>query len=127
MDLRRVSYLTISVGLVGVALVVPVLEVLVDGGLLGSSVLATHGSQTTAGLGRFAVQSLVEGSIARDVLAFESSGSHGEGFGENVGIKRGKEENSTSGEKETPVREKECESAIEGTTVRRRRIKRELK
>lgn len=72
------SYLAISIGLIGVVLVVPVLEVLVDGSLLSCSVLATHGSETTTSLGRLAMQSLVEGGIARDILALKSSRGHGE-------------------------------------------------
>lgn len=74
----RWSHLAISIGLLGVALVVPVLEVLVDGSLLRSGVFPTHGRQTTTSLGGLAVQGLVESSIARDILALKSSGSHGE-------------------------------------------------
>jgi hypothetical protein len=38
------------------------------------------------------VHSLVEGSIAHNVLAFQSSGSHCEELGVAVGIKRGESE-----------------------------------
>ena len=57
-------------------LVVPVLEVLVDSGLLAVCALAQHGSETTSLLGRRAVHDLVEGSIARVVFLFKRVRSH---------------------------------------------------
>lgn len=80
------SHLAISIGLIGVVLVVPVLEVLVDGSLLGRSGLATHSSETTTSLGRLSVQSLVEGGIARDILALKGSRSHGVEWVEERGV-----------------------------------------
>ena len=74
------SHLTVGISLVSVVLVVPVLEVLVNGGLLGGAVLATHGTQTTANIGGLSVKSLVEGGVTRLILTFQSSRGHCEGI-----------------------------------------------
>lgn len=59
------------------SLVVPVLEVLIYSSLLSSGILSAHSGETTIGLGRLAVEDLVEGSIACDILMFQTRGSHG--------------------------------------------------
>jgi hypothetical protein len=52
-------------------LTVKVLEVLVDGGLLGIVALGEHGGHATAGLGRLSVEGLVELGITSLVLALQ--------------------------------------------------------
>lgn len=68
-------------GLCGLVLgfLVPMLKVLVDGGLLGGSVLAHHGAETSLSGGGILVHCLVEGGIARVILGLEFCGSHCEG------------------------------------------------
>lgn len=69
-----VSYSALLSSLVLSGLVVPVLEVLVDSGLLGRTALSEHGSDTTSSLSRGAVHGLVEVGIALVVLALEVGG-----------------------------------------------------
>lgn len=66
------TYSTLLGSLVLGRLVVPVLEVLVNSSLLGIMALGEHGGNTTASLGRLAVQGLVEGGIAGVILALEA-------------------------------------------------------
>lgn len=66
-----VAYLARLLGLVCRRLVVPMLEVLIDGSLLGSPVLLKHGSHSTASLCRLAVHGLVELGIANMVFLFK--------------------------------------------------------
>ena len=58
------------------ALVVPVLEVLVDGSLLCIGILVSHGSEATLSLSGLAMEDAVEFRIARMVLLFKGRGSH---------------------------------------------------
>lgn len=81
---------TYSAGLLGLllgTLVVPVLEVLVDSGLLGVVALGEHGGEATSRIGRLAVHGLVEGGIAVVVLALEvGHGGRGDHFAVIVGV-----------------------------------------
>jgi hypothetical protein len=70
------AYLACLLGLIARGLVVPMLEVLVYSGLLGSLVFLQHGSHATASLCRLAVHGLVELGIASMVFLFECNGSH---------------------------------------------------
>lgn len=81
--LLHVTYRTLLSSLVLGGLVVPVLEILVDGSLLRIVALGEHGGNATAGLGGLAMQGLVEGGVASFVLALESrtGGDHVEGLG----------------------------------------------
>lgn len=68
------SYSSLLRSLVLSALVIPVLEVLVDSSLLSRTALSEHGSNTSSGLGRGAVHGLVEVGIALVILALEVGG-----------------------------------------------------
>lgn len=61
---REVTHLTISIGLVLCLLAIEVLEVGIDGSLLGLGVLEKDGSYAVGLGGRLAVHGLVEGGIA---------------------------------------------------------------
>lgn len=79
----RCTYRAFLRSLVFSGLVVPVLEVLVDSGLLRIVALGEHGGNATTSLGGFTMQGLVEGGIASLVLALEArtGGNHVEGLG----------------------------------------------
>lgn len=70
----RVAYCALLGSFVLCSLVVPVLEVLIDGSLLRITAFAEHGGKTTGGLSTRTVQCLVELSIASVVLALEVRG-----------------------------------------------------
>jgi hypothetical protein len=81
--LSSCTYRTLLSSLILGRLVVPVLEVLVDGSLLRIVALGEHGGNATTSLGGLAMQGLVEGGVASFVLALESrtGGDHVEILG----------------------------------------------
>jgi hypothetical protein len=72
----RLSYLACLLGLIRGSFVIPVLEVLVHGSLLGGPVLFQHGRHATLDLRRGPVHGLVEIGIAGVVLLLEGNGRH---------------------------------------------------
>lgn len=96
------------------------LEVLVDSGLLGIVALGEHGSNATTGLGRRAMQGLVESGITSLILALEgrSGGNHVEGLsgfrGDDLEVERdcqslnlGQDSTDEQGEKRPDARGQE--------------------
>lgn len=82
------AHLASLLSLVGSGLVVPMLEVLVYRGLLGSLVLLQHGSHTATGARRLAVHCLVELGIASVIFLFKCGGRHVECDVEAVAVQR---------------------------------------
>jgi hypothetical protein len=72
----EITHGTLLGSLVLGGLVVPVLEILVHSGLFRVRALGEHGGNASLGLGRVAVQGLVEGGISGLVLLLEIRGSH---------------------------------------------------
>jgi hypothetical protein len=58
-------------------LVIPMLEVLVNGGFLGLGVLLPHGHHSSSFFGRFPVHDVVEGCVSGVVFGLEGDGRHG--------------------------------------------------
>jgi hypothetical protein len=85
-------------------LVVPVLEVLVDSGLLAICALAQHGGETTSLLGGATVHDLVEGSITVVVFLLERVRSH---CVERKGVFVEEEKDTTKGTIEDAVEREE--------------------
>lgn len=69
------TYLAILGCFFGGALVVEVLEVLVNGEFLGLLVLVKHGGNSTSRFGRLAMQGFVELGISLAILSLEASRS----------------------------------------------------
>ena len=103
-EISKFTHLSDLGSLVLCVLVVPVLEVLVDSGLLAICALAQHGGETTSLLGGATVHDLVEGSITVVVFLLERVRSH---CVERKGVFVEEEKDTTKGKIEDAVEREE--------------------